>query len=435
MRPGRFVKYLPEHGWETRVLTVDRFRTRAATMELPGIEHAITRVWFPDIVGLGIRAMRRGGIVPGVTSARTSTADTVSPGLTDRWRQRLQQSIRELLPFNVLRLPDRALPWFVPAVAAGLRELSKQPYDAIFTTSGPPTSNLVGATLARISGLPWVADFRDLWTGNHAMQRAQPWQGLEETFERRVLSGASALITVSPELAHSLHAMHQLPTHVVTNGFDDVPAQDSRPVEAHGGRRRKAPGQPDQPPRLDLLYVGTIYPGLQDPSPLLAALADLKDRGRVSPDGLAVSFLGSDSGYLNPLIERYGLRALVRCEPQVPQSEAVRRQLKASALVTINWSDPAFQGIYGLKIFEYLNARRPILSIGPAQGVVTELLRATRTGDTLQTPSEIASQLERWLDELQTRGELTYEGVSEEIDRFHYRNLAGQVARILDSVS
>jgi hypothetical protein len=48
------------------------------------------------------------------------------------------------------------------------------------------------------------------------------------------------------------------------------------------------------------------------------------------------------------------------------------------------------------------------------------------------TEDEVVAQLGQWLDERAARGRLPYDGIAEQVQRYHYRQLAGQVAGVLD---
>src|SRR5205807_973392 len=92
--------------------------------------------------------------------------------------------------------------------------------DVIFSSALPPTSHLVARRLSRKARLPWVAEFRDLWTDNHAFQRIQPLLTVERILERWAMREADALVTVSEPLADTLRKRLNKPVFVVPNGYD-----------------------------------------------------------------------------------------------------------------------------------------------------------------------------------------------------------------------
>lgn len=415
VRPAKIAKYLPEHGWEPTVLTVDRFVSRPATMPLEMPEARVVRARFVDPLGLGIRAAR--GEAGPSAAAHPPSADGRAP-LGRAVRRRMYDLARRLLPVNAVRVPDRLMPWYPAAVRRGGRLLAAGGFDALLSTSPPPTAQLVAATLARRSGLPWVADMRDPWTTDLTQRRREPWQSLEAGLERRTMGRATTVVTVSEILAEAFAARFGRPCLSIPNGFDaDLP---------------DAPA-PSTLGRLTLTYTGSVYAGLQDPAPLLAALAGLRAAGRLSPDELTLRVYGNDRGDLPALAAAHGAGEFIAYHDAVPHPEALLRQREGHALLHLGFPDPAMAGYYSLKVFEYLQAQRPILALGRAGGIVDALLRECGVGRVLETADEVAAQLIAWRDELAATGTLAYHGRREAILRYHFRQLAGDFARALDA--
>src|SRR5699024_8122871 len=61
----------------------------------------------------------------------------------------------------LLAQPDRWASWWLGAVPAGLRLIKLYRPSAIWSTYPIATAHLIAHTLHRITGLPWIADFRD----------------------------------------------------------------------------------------------------------------------------------------------------------------------------------------------------------------------------------------------------------------------------------
>ncbi|HEY3063327.1 MAG TPA: glycosyl transferase family 1, partial [Chloroflexota bacterium] len=132
-------RYLPMHGWRPTVLTVDPTwatnRDDGLLAEVPGSLGVVrTRSFEP----------RPAARMPGGDSA------TLTPPQPSPLRRQLG---------HLKRVPDAHLGWLPFAVAAGLR----QHFDVIYSSSGPFTSHVVGWTIQRVTGRPWVAELRDGW--------------------------------------------------------------------------------------------------------------------------------------------------------------------------------------------------------------------------------------------------------------------------------
>lgn len=411
IRAGHFVKHLPAHGWLPTVLTIDRFVTQPATLVVPGADADVVRAPYVDPIGWGIRALR-GPTRPASGSSQASSRPA-GRGST------LVARGRKLLGINVVRMPDRALPWLPAALLAGGRLCRQTGFDAIWSTAPPPTTHLVARHLSRRFGLPWVADYRDPWSGNHFFRRSGAAQAAEERLERWALAPARELVTVSGPIGEGLSRLHGKSVTIVTNGYDDV----------------RAVGEVAPPSRLTLSYTGSIYPGRRDPGLLFEAIRQLVDAGALMPGELTVQFCGTDPVELGRWVERYRVDAFVEQLGTVAHDEARRQQERSSALLLLDWGDPSEQGVYSLKLFEYIGARRPILAVGVhGNGIVRELIERCGAGVYCATVDEAARQLGAWVAEYRREGHIAYRGRPEEVGRYHYRELTGQVAQILTRV-
>jgi glycosyltransferase involved in cell wall biosynthesis len=125
--------------------------------------------------------------------------------------------------------------------------------------------------------------------------------------------------------------------------------------------------------------------------------------------------------------------------PRVGPDAAIALQHSADALLILNLTNAATVNgtlSYPSKIFEYLQARRPILVIPPDPGGwVTRIIDATRSGVSLASIDEIATQLELWIDEWSARGKVPFRGDANAIDRFSCDAQAAKLAALLDDAS
>lgn len=412
VRASKLAKYLPAHDWEPTVLTVDRFLSRPDTLALEAPAPHIVRARFADPVG-ALLARRRDGGRPAAAAPSASRA----LGL----RGRVTKLARSLPGITSVHVPDRAMPWYAPAVVAGLAALRETPFDAILSTAPPPTAHLVAATLSGLTRVPWVADYRDLWSGNPSTAQGPAWRLLELELERRVLQRAHTLVTVSEPLSEALTRLHGKPTRVVTNGFDA--AEGAVPDLATEDR-------------FTLTYTGSIYADWHNPEPLLAGIAQLRDRRGLTPAELQVRFYGSEHEMLPPLLARYDVAEFVKLHGLVPRAEAVARQRVADALLVLGWNASTDQGMLTLKALEYLGASRPILLVGgDADSPLARLLTEARVGTVCSSAQNVATTLADWIDARQTRGRRDFAGDPAVIARYGWDRLAGDYAEVLATAS
>lgn len=406
LRLSKMTRYLADHGWEAHVLTVEHCDL-PATMPLEIPEDRIVRTPHRYDAERMVRAL-----VGGLASTDARVAPSTGLKASILWR--LGEAYRHVVCF-----PDRQIGWAPAALAAGLQLIARIKPDLILSSSLPNTSHIVARSLARRAGLPWVAELRDLWTDNHNFRRVWPLGALERRLENRVLSQASAMVTVSEILVERLARRYDVPVHLVSNGFDptDYPQHRSGPAKV-----------------FTIVYTGMFYNGRQTADPLFAAIARLAATGRIKPDMFRVRLVGQ---FLGPLLERaraLGAESFVSAEPPITYRASLELQCQATALLMLDWEADPQSGYYSVKIFEYLGADRPILSIGSSDSPVGRLVIQSRAGQVADTPGKVEAVLRGWLDEFDRTGALVATA-DESIKRgFHRQEKARQLAAILDQV-
>jgi len=401
VRVGKMAKYLRQHGHDVRVLTSrDQPWHPDLPLEIPADEVVSTR-WFnvnylPEMVAGGRERVAAEGL--GSATAR--------PGLLARLGRAYQV---------LLNYPDGQIGWLWPAVRAGDRLVREWRPDVIVASSPPPTGLLVASRLAARSGVPWVADLRDLWTT--APYYAQPgWRrGLESRRERRVLGGAAGLVTVSEPLRRSLARDYPVPTAVVLNGFDAGDYPDAPPPAPDGVVR--------------IVYTGILYGRKRDPAPLFEAMRRMRNAG-----GVRVSFYGRGVGIAADVAREHGVQDLVQAHPPVPYRESLRLQRSADALLLLPGNEPAAGGAYGGKFFEYLGARRPMVVLADAQNVAAAVVLERSLGIVETDPAALAERLDAWVD-AKRRGELLPDLAAGQVEEFTREGQARRLAAFLEQVA
>jgi glycosyltransferase involved in cell wall biosynthesis len=269
-----------------------------------------------------------------------------------------------------IALPDRFVSWWLGAVAAGLRLIRRHRPDAIWSTYPIATAHLTGLTLHRLTGLPWVADFRDPMVDDYFPQdRLQ-----RRTFiwiERQAMTFASRIVFT----AESCRQMYRnrypsLPAErclLIPNGYDE---EDFAALSLSA----RAAGGVDRP--LQLVHTGVIYPEERDPTAFFAALSRLKRDGRIDANRVRINLRASgfEDRYSRAL-RQLGIDDFVRLSAHLPYRQTLLECLDADGLLLLqgalcNHEIPA-------KAYEYLRAQRPILALTTDTGDTAALLRRT----------------------------------------------------------
>lgn len=420
-RPAALARFALAAGWDVRVLTGTPAGTPGAADDLP--EELIVRA-APVFRWPGV-----GGPAPAVPGgADTAAAGPARPPRFAAARV-VAGRVARGVGREVLMFPDADANW-IPSSVRRFLDTGWRP--DVIVASGPPFSGLVvAARLGRKLRVPWVADYRDLWTvGNEywVHGRTAPRRRADHWLERRLLRSAALAVTISEPLARTLRSTFAVETHVVMNGIDRRPA-GSPPASGPAATRRAA-GLDVPESALLLAHTGVLYPGRRDPGPVLDALALLGDDAR----DMRLVLAGADNGVARDAVARSTVAHLVTTTGQVPVERSWRIQAAADVLVLLMWDDPMDAGTVPGKLFDYLRARRPIMVVGHPDGVVAELVRSRHAGVVLSSAPEIAEQLRAWSAQKRRDGgvpalpESTLDGLYRDDQMAGYLRLLTEVA-------
>jgi glycosyltransferase involved in cell wall biosynthesis len=333
-RTLRFVQHLPATGWEPLVLTA---QPRAYSATSPDQL---------DEIPEGTRVRR--------AFALDAARHLSLSGRYPKW----------------LALPDRWMSWYPGAVLAGLALICRYRPDAIWSTFPIATAHRIGHTLARCSGLPWIADFRDPMAHEGFPPDPDQWRAYER-IERQVLPRARFSVFASPGAAQMYATRYPdaaARIRVIENGYDEASFARLEQTAADG-----AAAASEQ--RFVLLHSGVIYPSERDPQPLFAALARLKSLGLLSAADFCLRLRASGcERWLQTLVAEHGIIDLVELAPPLRYEQALREMMDSAALLVMQASNCNAQ--IPAKLYEYLRSRKPVLALTDPEGDTALTMRA-----------------------------------------------------------
>jgi len=419
-RATKFARYLPEWGWQPVVLSV---------------KNSPYPAYDPDLLAQ-VPAQ-----VP-IFRARTLEPEHLYPLYLRLTRHRRQRSH---LPSNVnmpqyaagtswaarllswLFIPDGQIGWYYAAVKMGKQAIRETKPAVIFSTSAPYTAHLVAKTLAQWAGLPWVMDFRDAWVENifhqlpthfHRRQHSRMERGCVDQADRVIC--ATAVMTEEMQARYSGQPAQKFVT--ITNGYD---------------RSDYAPGSESMADQFLIRYVGSLY-GRQSPLPFLKGLALALQQQPALGRHLQVEFIGmmdqANRQDWESCVQAHALTPWVSSRPFVPHQQAIHLMQTSQVQLLILAQGEQSKGVLTGKIFEYLGAQRPVLSIAPP-GLAADLIRETQAG-LVADPSDIEgianaiSEFFMWFQQ----GKLKH-WISKNIYAYERRHLTEQLAQILSTVT
>jgi glycosyltransferase involved in cell wall biosynthesis len=412
-RVTKFVKYLPEFGWQSSVLT-------AANPSVPAYDPSLEA----DVPS-GTIITRARTLEPSYRVKAAISAGSQPAGIVHRLLKRLGLSLA-----NAVLQPDPQILWLPAAVRAGSRLLDEMPHSAIIATGPPFSSFLVGAMLRRQTGLPLVLDYRDEWDLSHRYLENKR-HGLLSRFiqrqmQRRAVKSASAVVATTRASARTLQSIctaADSTAHVtwISNGFDP---EDFVPLPSN--HRREAN-------RFRLVYVGTLW-NLTGVDPLVSALTCLAQRRPDLAARLELVIAGRRMASQDQHLDRLkGLPCRVTVHPYVGHAEALALLRSADALCLLLSDVSGAERVVPAKLFEYMAAGLPILAITPP-GEVWDILQEYPTARCI-VPRDVDSIVEFLLDRVDTASAIDPGPQpvwnSAQYDRRHQ---AGDLAKLLESL-
>jgi glycosyltransferase involved in cell wall biosynthesis len=250
--------------------------------------------------------------------------------------------------------------WTKSALSVAEEIIEKENVTHIFSTYSPIQSHLIGSGLKKkYPRIKWTADYRDLWAINHIERPRGIFNNLNKWLEKHTVHNKADLITViSPPLKEKLESFFPgNRVEVIYNGYD--PDEYKAELTAEIPSKIAATGR-----TISIAYLGTIYEGFRDPTPIFTALNELLSEGRIEQDDYVINFYGLRLGNLSEIIARCDASRWAKIIGQVDYETSKKVQQQADLLLFLESSDISAQGVLPGKLFEYIMSGTPIVGIG-----------------------------------------------------------------------
>lgn len=406
----KFVKYLRENGWEPIVYTPENPEAPAvdSTLELDipkGIEVLKEPIWEPYTAYKKFVGRKQ--------------SDSIKTGfLSEKKKPGITEKIAVWIRGNLF-IPDARKFWIKPSVRFLTTYLAKKPVDAIVSTGPPHSMHMIALKLKQKLQIPWLADFRDPWTSidyYHDLMLTKRSDACHRKMERRVLENANEVVVVSPGMAKDFKRIVNREYQVITNGFDG---------DVHAGNLQSGK-------KFTVMHIGSLVPA-RNPESLWKSLGLLvKENPELAAD-LEIRLIGQTDISVKEAITKEGLDAYTSFIPFIPHNEAIEKLNSASLLLLIINNTPTADLILTGKIFEYLQAGRPILCIGPTAGNAAEIITQTQTGKCVEY-YDVAEMRDTLIEfyNLFRIGALAIQPVN--IGQYTRKNLTARLSGVLDGM-
>ena len=352
----KFVKYLPEFGWNPTLFIPENpsypLVDESLIEEVPeNVEIIKTKIWEPyqlaELFGKDNKKYKAGQF---------------DVAKNQNWRSKLSIWIR-----GNFFIPDARVFWVRPSVKFLKKYLRENHYDALVTTGPPHSMHLIGLKLKKeFPNLKWIADLRDPWTEISYYQHLKLTKNSDakhRNLEQQVFENADITLATSYTDAENFRKKGAN-AFCITNGFDG---------EISSNKDKKSTE------KFTLSYIG-VMEQLRDPDNLWKVLGEIISENSDFKNNFELKLVGKiDPLILNDL-ENSNLKNSIKDLGYLSHERSMEEMRTSTLLLITNFPDSQFQGIIPGKLFEYLQSGNTIISIGPEKSDVAQMLNETNTG-------------------------------------------------------
>jgi glycosyltransferase involved in cell wall biosynthesis len=424
-----FVKYLPSFGWNPYVLTIqERYIDELDPSRLKGIEtdRIFRTVKLSSFASWAYLKLKKVYITikrKPAASCNAATYETAEKNNFSR-PELVFQKIKRFIA-SLLVLPDGERGWVLPAVLRAVREIKRKNISCVVTSGPPHSAHLIGYLVEMITGVKWIADFRDPWVidgSKPLLVTTDSSIKLDRLLEKKVVQRADLIIANTENLQNALKKEHKNQPSgkfvYIPNGFDKGIFQEMDHMKKYD--------------KFTLIYTGTLYYG-RTPEPVFRALKALIQDGDISSREVCVKLVGNCkqvNGYPTAkMIENYNLGSVVEVLEQVPYAEALAMVKQSHLALLLAIGQPL--SIPG-KAYEYMGSGTRILTLTEA-GATADLIRSTGTGSVFD-PSDVEGIKHFILQSMKNRDSLLQNDSSHILNKFDRKFLTQKLADELDRV-
>jgi glycosyltransferase involved in cell wall biosynthesis len=320
-------------------------------------------------------------------------------------------------------------PWTVTATKRGVSIVKEHDIDMIWASAPPVGALDLARRISRKTGVPYVADIRDVSVSQDTPELAKKHRKLL-LCERKALGEASGVTYVAPHQIELLKNLHpcavDLPHRLIYNWFDQA---ESDLIPTHSFKNPT------------ILHGGSLYGGHRRLDAFMEALSGTIREHSAAGDLRFVNHgPAGDHRYLRDEATRCGVTEAVDLAESISSKSFAERCRGATILLLVvgrtTLANVHAQAIPG-KLFDYFAAGRPILVVGPKDcqaGLMVERLnRGIATPD--DNPELIGDAIAKLLRGygVSDKLDLSSEAVSEFESICAVRNMADFLRSVCDS--
>ena len=314
-------------------------------------------------------------------------------------------------------IPDARKFWIKPSVKFLSNYLKNNEIEVVITTGPPHSMHIIGLALRDKFKIKWISDFRDPWTEIDYFQQlplTKKANKKHHQLEQEVLEKSDMVIVVG-ETMKKKFLKHNHNIEVLTNGFDSYENSLTKELDSN----------------FSITHVGLMNAD-RNPVILWEVLQEISNQNIDFKNDLSIKLIGKIDETVIQDIKVFNPKNIVRI-PYLEHEEVRKYQASSQVLLLSINRVPSAKGIITGKIFEYLQAKRPILGIGPEDGDAAAILKKTNAGKIVgfDHKNELKATILKLYKDFKEE-KLVVKSIN--IEQYHRKNITSQLAEVIKKV-
>jgi len=338
-------------------------------------------------------------------------------------------NLGEYIPYDLKNIfsrylqPDKRILWKYTAIRKAVDIVKKNDIDLIMSTSPPHSIHFIAKKIAEECQLPWVADFRDEWTTDFNFA-PRKYSAKHVLLEKKILTSADYVTTVRNSAKKHFHVFNDN-VKLIYNGFDPNDFINLNSIHIKNIFNKK---------KINVLYTGSFTPK-SSPIELFDELEEIISNDvRVRQD-FSLTIVGDKKSNMRRLKDYPNLFEYVNMIDYKPHRYCLKLMQESDILLLLATNEKGMDILPG-KLFEYFYSKKPILAIERYESELDVLLK--KYGNYYLAYEVEENSIRKAIYQIHNdwkQRQLSESQNHSFIEKFNRKYLTGKLAKIFDELT
>ncbi|MEN6510634.1 MAG: glycosyltransferase [Chloroherpetonaceae bacterium] len=386
-RISKFVKYLPEYGWNPIVLTSDAPYYAFDNSLLDELNEKNIKIYRTE-EDVSKFLKKKNKQIPNPQDSEQISEEKVKLQLSypGRFRQRFQA-----MALQTILQPDTRIAWKKKAMSTAEKIMAENEIDLILATAPPYTDFLIAEELSEKYNVPYILDYRDLWVDNPYNFYATIFhKNYAMKLETNALMRSSRIIVITREMKNRLLQRYRFLNHndisIIPHGYD---AEDFENARLQNPKlANNSPLKADTKKNKFIITHSGLFSQDLTPKYLFQAISELIKEYPEMKDHFELRMVGILQKKFIKMIDKLQLQDIVKNTGYLDHISSIQTLMSSDVLWLMMPNALVTPG----RLFEYLGAGKPIIFSSP-KSELTQIVESTNAA--IITPPNSADELKK----------------------------------------